>query len=121
MKKCIIFKIIIILSIIFLSVSCLANYTVLASTIDTDVEISNTNIKDFEGVGNTILGVVQVVGIVASVIALILIGMRYLFGSIDEKAEQKNALLYYLIGAILVFATSTIVKMAYNIIVDFGN
>ncbi len=66
------------------------------------------------------LGAAQVIGSVISVVALIIIGIRYMVGSVEEKASLKGILGYYVVGAVLVFATVNIVALTYNIIEGLG-
>ncbi len=63
---------------------------------------------------NKILGAVQVVGSIVSVVVLSVIGIKYIVGSVEEKAEYKKTMIPYMIGAILVFATSNLIKILYN-------
>lgn len=67
-------------------------------------------------IGKTIIGVIQVVGSIVSVIALVIIGIKFLLGSTEEKAQYKETLLPYVIGCILVFACSNIVSIIYNMV-----
>ena len=67
---------------------------------------------------NPIIYVIQLVGSIVSVIALIVIGMKYMLGSIEEKAEYKKTLLPYLIGCIMVFSISNLVSIIYNVAKD---
>ena len=63
-----------------------------------------------------ILGVAQTIGSIISVVALIIIGIRYMFSSVEDKASMKGILIYYVIGAVLVFATSNVLGIAYDVI-----
>ena len=56
-----------------------------------------------ETFGRKILGVVQVVAIFIAVIMLTVIGMKYMMASVEEKAQIKEQLIPYLIGAVLLF------------------
>ena len=69
---------------------------------------------EIKNVGNSIIGILQVVGIVLSVVILIVLGIKYMMGSAEEKAEYKKTLMPYVIGAALVFAASTIAQIVYN-------
>lgn len=62
-----------------------------------------------------LLGYINVIGIVISVIVLIVIGIKYMLGSVEEKAEYKKTMMGYLIGALLLFASTTIANILYNI------
>ena len=41
-------------------------------------------------IGNKIIGPVSMIGSLVSVIAIIVIGMRYMLGSVEEKAQYKE-------------------------------
>ncbi len=62
-----------------------------------------------------ILGVVNVVGIIVSVATIIIVGIKYLLGSVEEKAEYKRTMITYFIGAILIFSITTVSNVLYNI------
>lgn len=63
-----------------------------------------------------ILGVVNVVGVVCSVCVLIILGIKYMIGSVEEKAEYKKTMLGYVIGAFLLFSATTIPNILYNLV-----
>lgn len=82
-----------------------------------DIEIGTTDkINETTEFTQKLLGYLQVVGTVISIIALIVIGFRYMFSSLEEKAKMQGVLIYYIVGAILVFATSNVLSIGYNII-----
>ncbi len=70
-----------------------------------------TEVKDF---GQNIMGVVQVAGVVIAVVVVMILGIKYMMGSAEEKAEYKKTMIPYLVGAILVFAASTIANVVYQ-------
>ena len=65
--------------------------------------------------GATIVTIMQTVGIVVAVVVLLILGIKYMMGSAEEKAEYKKTMIPYLVGAILIFASTTIVNVVYNI------
>ncbi len=65
--------------------------------------------------GATIVTIMQTVGIVVAVVVLLILGIKYMMGSAEEKAEYKKTMIPYLVGAILIFASTTIVHVVYNI------
>ena len=69
---------------------------------------------------NKIIGGFQAIGSIVSVLALVMIGIKYMMGSIEEKAEYKKTMINYIIGAILVFAISNISAMIYNFAKTFN-
>lgn len=70
---------------------------------------------ELEQKAETILGIIQVIGVVISVVMLMVIGIKYMMGSIEERAEYKQTLKPYLIGAFLVFSGTTIPQLIYQI------
>lgn len=66
--------------------------------------------------GNKIIGIVQAIGSIVSVLALIIIGIKYMLGSTEEKAEYKSSMLPYLIGVFFLFFASNIVSIIYHVI-----
>ena len=107
----IIFVIFLIVNLIFVSSVCFAN------------DIVPGNWKPGAGGGNstlekkasTVLGIINVIGVVCSVIILGIVGLKYMVGSIEEKAEFKETAKPYIIGAVLTFSATTIVNIVYKI------
>lgn len=88
-----------------------------ASGIIKDLSGDNTDVKGATNVtvlGKTIVGILQVVGIVVAVVVLLVLGIKYMMGSAEEKAEYKKTMIPYLVGALLIFAASTIVNVVYT-------
>lgn len=77
------------------------------------------NIGALENKAETVIGIIRTVGITISVVALILIGLKYMLGSVEEKAEYKKTLIPYLIGAFLVFTVSLLPQIIYDIMKGF--
>ena len=70
--------------------------------------------SQIQSVGNSIIGILQVVGIVLSVIVLIVLGIKYMMGSAEEKAEYKKTMMPYIVGAALIFAASAFAQVIYQ-------
>ena len=54
---------------------------------------SNVNVTGISELGNSIVKILTTVGIVASVIVLVVLGIKYMMGSAEEKAEYKKTLM----------------------------
>lgn len=122
MKK-ILSKIIIILVVIMiLSLLCITiNSKVEAANFDTTpytegISSDSTTGTDYiANVGKVIIGVLRGAGTVISVIVLVAIGIKYMMGSVEEKATYKQTLVPYLIGAVLVFGITNILPIIIEI------
>lgn len=64
--------------------------------------------------GNSIIAVVRIVGVVIAVVILLILGIKYMMGSAEEKADYKKSMIPYLVGAVLIFAASTITGIVYD-------
>ncbi len=82
---------------------------------DTFTAKTGTNATNaVKGLGNNILGIVSTGASVLAVIILIVLGVKYMMGSAEEKAEYKKTLLPYFIGAIFVFGAGLISSIIFN-------
>ncbi len=67
-----------------------------------------------------ILAVVQIVGSLVAVICLIVLGVKYMMGSVEEKAEYKKTLLPYFIGALMVFGITNLLNVIYKVMINMS-
>ena len=75
----------------------------------------NVQTNDLTKVGNNIVTIIHVVGIVIAVIVLLIIGIKYMMGSASEKAEYKKTMIPYIVGAVLIFAGTSLVRVIYSL------
>lgn len=108
-------KIIVFMSLILCIIATATLVSAVPSFTANDLTGTDTNatgqIKDL---GNDIIGILQAIGIVVSVVVVIVLGIKYMMGSVEEKAEYKKTMMPYLIGAALIFAASAISMMVMN-------
>ena len=71
-------------------------------------------------IGNQIITIVSTIGSIASGIVWIVLGIKYMMGSAEEKSEYKKTLLPYVIGAALVFAASAISGIIFGFTQNLG-
>ena len=108
-KKVLIIIFIIMLITIYVCPICIVHADADDISVDDYKNIYEGGIPEkVKDVGNPIVGIVQVVGVGIAIIMLILIGMKYVLASADEKANLKGQLVIYVIGALLLFAGTTL-------------
>lgn len=105
-------KILTFIATILLVIS-LGTSTIFALT-PSQVQPTDPGTNDIQTLGGKILGILQTVGIVLSVIILVILGIKYMMGSAEEKAEYKKTMIPYIIGAVLIFAASNVAGMIYD-------
>lgn len=77
---------------------------------------TTTTNQDLTDYANKIIGTISTIGIVLSVVVLSFIGIKFMLGSAEEKAEYKKTLMPYVFGAALVFGASTIANIIYSFV-----
>lgn len=68
--------------------------------------------------GNKVVQIISTIGSILSVIVIIVLGIKYMMGSVEEKATYKKTLLPFIIGAAFIFAASTIANIVYNVAIN---
>ena len=69
-----------------------------------------------EDIGGKILGIIQVIGTFISVGALMIMGIRYMMGSAEERASYKKSMIPYIVGAVILFGAVNITSMIYDMV-----
>ncbi|MBQ6992640.1 MAG: TrbC/VirB2 family protein [Clostridia bacterium] len=110
MKKLV--KIVSILMIALMMVT--VSSSVFATFTPGSVQPNHDGTGNIQTFGNRLVGILQVVGIIASVAILIVLGIKYMMGSAEEKAEYKKTMIPYLIGAVLIFAASALAQTVFT-------
>ena len=120
MKKTskLIVALLIILSILMISVSSFASSTVTPGSFSA---INPSNTSTIVTMGGQIIGVVRTVGVLVAVVILLILGIKYMMGSAEEKADYKKSMIPYLVGAVLIFAASTIAGIVYDMTTALNN
>ena len=116
-------KIITILAIIIFLFTpiCLAGGT--PTTIDpNEWKPDNLQMEDYDEVVDVavvIIAVIRYAGVAVSIIVLLIIGIKYMTGTVQEKAEYKKTMIPYLIGVFIFFALSQILPVIIGLIAEF--
>ena len=106
-------KVLTIIATILLMVSIFAN-TVFALTPGQLNGTTPSETNEMATLGNRIIGILQTAGIVLSVVILVVLGIKYMMGSAEEKAEYKKTMGPYLVGAAFIFLAPTIANIVYS-------
>ena len=61
-----------------------------------------------------IMGMIRNVAVIASVIILMVLGVKYMLGSVEEKAEYKKSFIPLIVGIILVVSATAIASFIFN-------
>lgn len=108
---------VLIVTIIFFAFIMLTSTMVMATNPIDDPDhykpggISGDDAKLITEKTNKVLSVIAVTGIIISVITSVVLGIKYMVGSISEKAEYKKSMIPYIIGIVFIVAASTVVGL----------
>lgn len=96
-------------------VICLAVSSVFAVAAPENSDLEGTSTatgvtNTAKNIWSTLATVVQILAVAAVVFA----GVRYMFASADQKADIKKGMIILVIGAVLVFGATTILKAVQN-------
>lgn len=117
-KKMIIFYLI---TLIMLLTFIMPRYTYATVVNPSDYEPNSLQTGDVSKVkkaANPIIGTLKTVGIVAAVITIAVLGIKYMIAGINERAEYKKTMIPYLIGAILVVAITQLLSVVIQLVTN---
>lgn len=106
MKK--ITKILTIIFVICLAFTCV--YTEVYADIPTTMPSGSGSIRSIDNTANKIWGTVLIIVQILAFAAIVFAGLRYMFASAEQKADIKKSMGTLALGALLVFAASTLVN-----------
>ena len=85
------------------------------SSADPNKEVINQ--EKLKSTSKTIYNILFAIALVLAVGVGLVIGIQFIFGSVEEQAKVKETLVPYIIGVVIIFSAFTIWKIA----VEIGN
>ena len=76
---------------------------------------NNVDTGSISTIGGQIANILSTIGIIVAVIVLLVLGIKYMMGSASEKAEYKKTMIPYIVGAVLIFAGTSLVRVIYSL------
>lgn len=76
----------------------------------------NTATNDLQSIAGKVMGLIRNIAVIAGVILLMVIGVKFMMGSAEEKAEYKKSLVPLVVGIVVVMAATQIVTMIFGIV-----
>lgn len=116
MNKSIMKKIIFFIILILMLVSSVQTY---AMTIDPNEykpgDLTDNDTKVIVSKFGILVDVIRTIGIIVTVVVLLILGIKYMAGSITEKADYKKSMIPYLIGVALFFSLTQVLSIIMGI------
>lgn len=79
-------------------------------------ELTGNDYKEAFALGATLVSGIQIVGVVIAIAGIMILGIKYMMGSAEQKADYKKTMIPYLIGCIFIFAISQVVSVIYSLV-----
>lgn len=112
MKKKTIVKIMTIALMTCMIATCLSNVVLAdASTMAIPGGSTSATSGKFSSILDTILGIVQVIGIAVAVIMLVVLAIKYVSAAPSDKADIKKSVWVYVVGAVVLFGAAGILQI----------
>ena len=89
-------------------------YSDVLNNIDFYTDVGDINTTDAQKVETTVSKIISIItniGIILSAIILAIMGVKYMIGSAEERAEYKKDMIPYLVGATLLFSICIVMKI----------
>lgn len=121
MKKMMSVLMVLLISLQFMFLSM--NTFVLADTLTSPIEdpgaykpqdLSPNNFDETLKAAGSVLGAIRNIGIIVSVISVMIVGIKYMLGSVEEKAEYKATMIPIVIGIVMLSSIITIIDIIYT-------
>ena len=112
MKK--IVKILTVLLIVLMLVNCVT--PVFAANLSPD-DITPNGQGDTSALtskAGQIMAMIRNIAVIASVIVLMVIGVKFILGSVEEKAEYKKSFMPLIVGIVIVVGATSIASFLFN-------
>lgn len=112
--------VLIVLMVVFTTNVFAANKNAGFGDFKNDMTVKANTSGSTVGVIGNVWGIILTVLQVAAIAAVVFSGVRYMFASADSKADIKKQMIWLVVGAILVFAASTVIKLITNVASDIA-
>ena len=111
-RKVKIFSIIMLIIITLSSFMATISYADLIDPNDYNPNNGNAEAPEkFTNMVGTIATTIQTIGIILSVIVIGLLGIKYMTGSVEERADYKKTMIPFLVGTFLIVAVGTVLRI----------
>ena len=111
-RKVKIFSIIMLIIITVSSFMATISYADIIDPNDYNPNNSTEKVPEkFTNMVNIIATTIQTIGVILSVIVIGLLGIKYMTGSVEEKADYKKSMIPFLVGTVMLVAIGTILRL----------
>lgn len=93
-------------------------FAITPDEINTNSTLQGT--ENLVNIGGQIVGLIRTIGTIISVGVLVVLGIKYMTASPEGKADYKGTMVPYVVGAVVLFASTWIATAVYNFASKIG-
>lgn len=86
--------------------------TIIKNLNDNEGTIDSTS--DLFKLAGKIMGAIRTLSVVVGVIILMILGFKYMTGSLEEKADYKKSMIPLVVGIVVIIAATQVVSMIFT-------
>lgn len=100
-----------------MSQACLATdtYKNIINTVDNKGQGVSNNIDGVQNVAGNVIKLIRNVAAIAAVLIISILGIKYMIGSTEERAEYKKSFIPLIVGIIVVVAAASIASLLFGL------
>ena len=77
-------------------------------------QITYGDSSEMQSMAGKIMGFIRNIAVIGGVIILMILGVKYMTGSLEEKADYKKSMIPLIVGILVVMAATTIMTFIIN-------
>lgn len=90
-------------------------YTNLISNIDNDAKGVSNEINGVATVAGKVVKLIRSVAAIAAVVIISILGIKYMMGSTEERADYKKSFIPLIVGVVVVLAAASIASLIFSV------
>lgn len=103
-----------ILLVTAMSQVCFATYGDLINEVDGKGKGTANNIDGVKDVAGNVIKLIRNVAAIAAVVIISILGIKYMIGSTEERAEYKKSFIPLIVGIVVVLAAAQIASLIFS-------
>lgn len=90
-------------------------YTNLISSIDSNATGISNEIDGVANVATKVVKLIRNVAAIAAVVIISILGIKYMMGSTEERADYKKSFIPLIVGVVVVLAAASIASLIFSV------
>lgn len=110
-----ILSIVLLVMMIVLSVSNVFAADTIISQLETDVNSATADTTKVSAVAGKVIKMIRNVAVIGGVIILVILGCKYMMGSVEEKAGYQKSLIPLVVGIVVIMGATSIASFLFEL------